>query len=60
MAKYKFYVSTGNDSISKEETIEIPDKELKGLTEDVKNDYIYEVYFLNWLLENVNIGFHEE
>lgn len=60
MAKYKFYVSTGYVGTMREEVIEIPDDELEGLSEEGKDDYIYEAYFQDWLANNADMGFYEE
>jgi hypothetical protein len=60
MAKFKFYINTGYVGSDREEVIEIPDEELEGMTEEEKDNYIYENYFEDWLANNADLGFYEE
>lgn len=60
MAKYTFYASTGFVGCTNEETQEIPDEELEGMTEEEKSEYIYEVYMQDWVANNLDLGFYKE
>jgi hypothetical protein len=60
MARYVFYASTGYNNSTREETVEIPDEELEGKTEEEKHNFIYDEYFQDWLTNNCDLGFYEE
>jgi hypothetical protein len=59
MALYHFYIALGSVS-QKEEMIEIKDEEMKGMTEEEKEEYVYKTYFKSWLGKNADIGFSKE
>ena len=59
MAKFCFYVSTGKVGSSKEEIVEIDDKELEGMTEYEKHEYIWKEYYMIWVQENAELSFWE-
>jgi hypothetical protein len=56
MTKFKFYLYAKR---SIEQTIEIPDDELSGMSDEEKQEYIRDRYFEDWLGDYAEIGFRE-
>jgi len=56
----KIYCDTGFGSMGcYEETVEIPDKELEGMTESEKEEYIHTEYVVPFVFENIDAGYEE-
>jgi hypothetical protein len=57
MAKYVFFASTGYVGSSREETVEIPDEELEGMSENEQTAYVDKNYYQDWLAGNTELSF---
>lgn len=54
--EYKFFVVLGIEKV--EETINIPDEDLKNVPEESREEYIRKNYLLDWLFDQVESGFY--
>lgn len=59
MAKFRFFISTKLNGCSRDEIIEIDDKELEGKTQEEQDSYIWDEYYMHWVNENAELTFYE-
>lgn len=57
--KIKMHCSTGMVGSDHEAITEIPDNELKGMTEEEKEDYINNEYLIPFVWEHIDMHYEE-
>jgi len=56
--KFMFKVSTGYVGSEVEEIIDVPDRELEGMTVEEIDTYVFRTYYEDWLKMSVNINYY--